>query len=399
MTEPPRAHDWPVDDLDGVRLDPLLARLLAEEPLARIRMRFGEGDAWLATRYEDVKRIAMDPRLSRAATVDRPITSMTPHVLGLPGGIGRTDPPEHTRLARLAMQGLSVRRVQRLRPRAEAIADELLDRMAGQEPPIDLTEALTAPFAMRMVSELLGVPEADWERVRGWQRVVWSTTTARQDSAATKAELGRYLGELAARKAAEPGDDLVSTLVAARDAGNLSTPELISLGYILALNGVEMVRNMGATMAYVLLGHPDLLARLRADPALLPTAIEELLRYIPNRNGVGLPRIATEDLPIGDATVRAGEAVYVSYIAANRDPEVFDDPHRLDVDRDSNPHLAFGHGIHHCAGASLTRMELRVLLARLVARFPGLRLACEPERVRWLRGVVNRGPESLPVTW
>src|SRR4051812_16592977 len=150
MTRPSVAHeihDWPVDDLPDTQFDPLLARLLREEPIARIRLRFGEGDAWLVTRYEDVKFVTSDPRFSRAATVDRPVTSMTPHVIGLPRGIGRTDPPDHTRLRRPVTQNLNPRRVERLRPRAEAIADDLLTRMVRQGPPADLVEALIAPFS------------------------------------------------------------------------------------------------------------------------------------------------------------------------------------------------------------------------------------------------------------
>ncbi|WP_199443071.1 cytochrome P450 [Umezawaea beigongshangensis] len=392
-------HDWPVDDLDGIRFDPLLARLLAEEPISRIRLRFGEGDAWLVTRYEDVRAITTDPRFSRAATVDNPITSMTPHVIGLPGGIARTDPPEHTRLRGLVTSHLSSRRVRRLRPRAQVIADDLLTRVQQQGPPADLAECLTTPFTMRVISELLGIPEAHWDRAAQWQAVVLSSSHSRTEADEVKAEIGRYFAQLARRRAEEPGEDLLSALVSGNADGALSTRELVSLAAILLLNGMDMVRNVSTSMVFVLLSRPELMERLRAEPEVLPQVVEELFRYLPQRNGVGLPRVAMADVEIGGVTIRAGEAVYVSYLTANRDPEVFDQPDRLDVDREDNPHMAFGHGPHHCIGAALTRMQLDVLIPSLLTRLPGLRLTCAPEEVSWRRGTLNRGPVTLPATW
>ncbi|ALG15071.1 cytochrome P450 [Kibdelosporangium phytohabitans] len=393
------AHHWPVEDLPGVQFDPLLARLLREEPIAKIRLRFGEGDAWLVTRYEDVKLVTADPRFSRAATVDRPVTSMTPHVIGLPRGIGRIDPPEHTRLRRLVTQSLSPRRVDRLRPHAEATADALLTSLGQQGPPADLVDAVIAPFSMRVISELLGVAEQDWGRVRDWQRIILSSNHSRAEADAVKKEIGGYFRALAERRSGEPGDDLFSALVAARDAGELTTPELISLAVILQLNGMDMVLSTASSMVYLLLTQPGWAVRLRDDIGLLPVAVEEMLRFNPTRNGVGLPRIAMQDVQVGDVTIREGEAVYVSYLTANRDPDVFPEPDRLDLERAENPHLAFGYGIHYCHGAALTRMELDVLLSALLKRFPGLSLACPATGIEWLRGAVSRGPAALPVTW
>jgi biflaviolin synthase len=392
-------HDWPVDDLADIQFDPLLARLLREEPIARIRLRFGEGDAWLVTRHEDVRFVATDPRFSRAATVDRPVTSMTPHVIGLPHGIGRTDPPDHTRLRRLVTQCLSARRVDRLRPRAEEIADDLLTLLAQQGPPADLREVLIAPSSMRVISELMGVAEQDWGRVRGWQGIILSSNHSRAESDAVKAEIGGYFRESAQRRSSELGEDLFSALVAARDAGDLSTPELVSLAVILQLNGMDMVLNVASSMVYLLLTQPGWTERLRADLGLLPNTVEEMLRFNPSRNGVGLPRIAMQDVQVGNVMIRAGEAVYVSYLAANRDPDVFTEPDRLDLDRIDNPHLAFGYGSHYCHGAALARMELNVMLSALLKQYPGLTLSCPPTEIEWLRGAVSRGPTSLPVTW
>lgn len=393
-------HLWPVDDLDGIDFDPLLTRLLDEEPIARIRLRFGEGDAWLVTRHGDVRAVVSHPGFSRAATVDRPVTSMTPHVVGLPGGIGRTDPPDHTRLRRLLAQSFTPRRVAQIRPRTEGIAEELLLRMSAQGAPADLTESFTGPLSTQVISELMGVPRPDWPQMHIWRQVLLSSNHSRAEADAVKAALRRYFTGLAGRLEREPGDDAFSALVASRAAGELSQAELISLAVILLLNGLDAVRNNTSNMIYALLTNPDQHARLlNAKESFLLQAVEELLRFVPHRNGVGLPRVAMDDFHIGGVVIGRGEAVYVSYLAANRDPAVFTDPHRLDVDRRDNPHLAFGHGTHFCAGAALFRMEAQVMIGSLLRHFPRLRLACRPEEMRWRRGTINRGPETLPVTW
>ncbi|MFJ8623347.1 cytochrome P450 [Kitasatospora sp. NPDC093550] len=392
-------HDWPVDHLDALEFDPLLHRLLREEPAARIRLRFGEGHAWLLTGYEDVKAVTADPRFSRALTVDRPVTSMTPHRLAPAGGIGRTDPPDHTRLRRLVAQAFHRKRVAELRIGAQASADRLVGAMVRQGPPAELTGSLTGPLPERVVGTLLGLPPADLPRLQQWRAVILSSSRSPDEGNAVKAEIARYFGELADHRLRHRGDDLFSELVAAHADGALSRPELVSLSVMVVLNALDQVRNQTSTMVYTLLTHPGQLERLRAEPALLPAAVEELLRFIPQRNGVGLPRIATEDVAVAGALIRAGEAVYVSYLAANRDPRVFTDPDRLDLTRDEAPHLAFGHGAHYCVGAALTRMQAQVVLGTLLRELPGLRLAVPPERVSWHRGTVNRGPETLPVTW
>ncbi|MFG2143266.1 cytochrome P450 [Streptomyces sp. NPDC048696] len=392
-------HFWPVEHLDALEFDPLLHRLLREEPIALVRMRFGEGSAWLVTRYQDVKEVTSDPRFSRALTVDRPVTSMTPHVVAPAGGIGRTDPPDHTRLRRLLAQTFNRKRVAALKVEAEAIAEELVGAMLERGAPADLTQCVTGPMPERVIGKLLGVPEDDLGRLQAWRAVILSSDHSLEESNAVKAEIAGYFRELAEHRLHHPGDDLFSELVAARATGELSTPELISLAVMIVLNALDQVRNQCSTMVYTLLTHPEELARLRADPELLPTAIEELLRFIPQRNGVGLPRIATEDVPVGDVVIRAGEAVYVSYLAANRDPEVFTEPDRFDLSRDESPNLAFGHGAHYCLGAALTRMQCEVILATLLRRAPDVRLAVAPEQVRWRRGSINRGPQALPLTW
>ncbi|MEU3777308.1 cytochrome P450 [Streptomyces sp. NPDC032472] len=392
-------HFWPVDHLTALDFDPLLHRLLREEPVARIRMRHGEGEAWLVTSYDLVKEVTSDPRFSRALTVDRPVTSMTPHTVAPAGGIGRTDPPDHTRLRRLVAGAFGRKRVAALRAGAEETADRLVAAMVAQGPPADLAEAVTGPMPEHLLGSLLGLPAEDFGRLQQWRTLILSTDRSRREGDGVKAEIAGYFRELAAHRARFPGDDLFSDLVAAHTRGELSRPELVSLSVMVVLNALDQILGQATAMVYALLTHPCELERLRAEPALLPRAVEELLRFLPQRNGVGMPRIATEDVEVGGRVIRAGEAVYVSYPAADRDPRVFTDPDRLDLARGEAPHLAFGHGAHYCLGAALARMECEVVLATLLRELPGLRLAVEPGQVPWRRGSVNRGPEALPLRW
>ncbi|MFE5712557.1 cytochrome P450 [Streptomyces sp. NPDC056501] len=405
MTPPPAehrgpvVHDWAAAPLPDTVFDPLPHRLLREEPVARVRLPHGEGDAWLVTRYEDVKQIASDPRLSRALTVGRPVTSMTPHDLAPAGGVGRADPPDHTRLRKLVAPTFGRRRMTALREHTRRTADVLALRTLEAGPPADLAETFVGPLAATVIAELLGVPAADLDRVEQWRAGILSSDTTAAEGESVKKEIAGYFADLARHRTEHPGDDLVSELAAARATGGISTPELVSMSVMLTLNGLDAVRNIVATMVYVLLVHPEQTAKIRAEPERLPRAVDELLRYIPQRNGVGMPRIATADIEVGGVTIREGEAVYVFYPAANRDPSVYTEPDRLDLDRNEAPHLAFGHGAHYCAGAQLARMEAEVMLSTLLTRFPGLATAVEPERIAWRRGTVNRGPVSLPVTW
>ncbi|WP_370409659.1 cytochrome P450 [Streptomyces fradiae] len=395
----PVVHDWAVVPLPGTDFDPVPHRLLHEEPVARVRLPHGEGHAWLVTRYEDVKLISADPRMSRALTVGRPLPSTTPHTLAPAGGVGRADPPEHTRLRRLIAPTFGRRRIAALREHTERRAQAFLLDLVETGPPTDIAESFIGPLSAAVVAELLGVPAADLDRVQTWRAGLLSHDTTADAGEAVKREIAGYFADLARHRADRPADDLISELAAARAAGELSGPELVSMAVMLTLNGLDAVRNIVATMVYVLLTHPDQTAKLRAEPGRLPRAVDELLRYIPQRNGVGMPRIATADIEVGGVTVRAGETVHVFYPAANRDPAVFTDPDRLDLARDGAPHLAFGHGAHYCAGARLARMEAEIMLGALLRRLPGLALAIPPERIAWRTGTVNRGPDTLPVTW
>ncbi|MGW0468795.1 cytochrome P450 [Streptomyces sp. NPDC003027] len=395
----PQVHFWAVPDLTGLDFDPLLARLLHEDPVTRVRLPHGEGHAWLVTRYEDVKFVSVDPRFSRQAVWGRQVTRLAPHFIPMDGAVGFADPPDHTRMRRVVARAFSARALRSLRDHAQATMDRLLDAMEEHGAPADLMAMVNRPFPLAMVSELMGVPEDDQPLMAHWSDTIISAGAGHDASEKAKAEMGQYFTDLIGRSHGTGKETLVAVLADAVDDATLDEHEAVGLAVLIQIGGGHAVRNNSANMVYALLTHPDHLARLRAEPDLLPQAVEELLRYIPHRNAVGLSRIAMEDVEVGGVLIPRGDPVYVSYLTANRDPDVFADPERLDFDRDYNPHVAFGHGPHYCPGSALARIESEILLDSLWKRFPGLRLAVPETEIQWQRGALIRGPETLPVTW
>lgn len=395
---PPPVRSWPALDLAGTEFDPVLADLMREGPLTRIRLPHGEGWAWLATRYEDVKALANDPRFSRAEVTNRQVTRLAPHFKPRPGSLAFADQPDHNRLRKAVAGAFTVGAMKRLRPRAQEMLDVLVERVVQDGPPADLVERVLEPFPISLVSEVMGVPAADQARVHGWTRQIISTSGGAE--AAEKAKNGMYgwITETIRARAHSSGDDVYSLLGAAVHRGDISETEAVGLAGPLQIGGEAVTHNCGQ-MLYLLLTRPELLERVRHQPEARAATLDELLRHIPHRTSVGLARIALEDVDLRGHRIRAGDAVYVSYLAANRDPEAFPDPDRIDPDRDPNPHLAFGNGPHHCTGAVLARLQTELLVGTLLDRLPGLRLAVPADQVVWRRKTMIRGPQTLPVTW
>ncbi|MEF9881148.1 cytochrome P450 [Streptomyces sp. P9-A4] len=395
----PQVHFWAVPDLTGLDFDPLLAKLLHEDPVTRVRLPHGEGHAWLVTRYEDVKFVSVDPRFSRHAVRGRSITRVAPHFIPMEGAVGFADPPDHTRMRGVVARAFSVRALRSLREHAQDVMDRLLDRVEEHGAPADLMELVNRPFPLVMVSALMGVPEGDRPLMARWSDALLSAGAGREAGERAKADMGRYFTELVGRNHGTGQETLAAVLADAVDDETLTEHEAVGLAVLIQIGGAHAVRNNSANMVYALLTHPEHLARLRAEPGLVPQAVDELLRYIPHRNAVGLSRIALEDVEVGGVTIPSGDPVYVSYLTANRDPAVFPDPERLDFDRGYNPHVAFGHGPHYCPGSALARIESEILVESLWTRFPDLRLAVPEDQLRWQRGALIRGPETLPVIW
>lgn len=391
-------RDYPFE-MAGIEVSPLYARLRAEEPVSRVQLPFGE-PAWLATRHADLKFVLTDPRFSRelAQGLDQPRLRRERAGDGIMG----MDPPDHTRLRNLVGKAFTARRVEQLRADVRGRAERLVDAMVERGEPADLVEDFAKVLPVSVICDLLGVPLADHHVFREWTEGLTNDATAKGDVLEEVGDaLAAYMAGLVAQRREEPTDDLLGALVRARDDGDrLTEDELISLaGPGLLTGGVETVSSGLPSFVYALLTHPDQLELLRAKPELLPSAVEELLRYVPINTAAMFARYATQDVPLGGVTVRAGEAVLPALAAGNRDPAVFEDPERIDITRKANPHLAFGHGPHHCVGAQLARLELQESLSVILARLPGLRLAGGEAAVRWQYGVIVRGPSILPIAW
>lgn len=275
------------------------------------------------------------------------------------------------------------------------LVDGLLDRLAAHDRPADLVPLLARPLPLAVICDLLGVPRADGDRLDAWCDALRNLTAASDAEVTTAvAEMTGYLTELVTAKRRRPGEDVLSTLIAARDEGDrLSQDELVSFALVLLAGGYGTTADRLAGSAHLLLDDPERWGQLVRAPAMIPCAVEELLRYAQTNVQANL-RVATEEVRIGGVRVSAGEAVMAVNSSANHDETVFDTPDILDLARDHNPHLGFGHGVHHCVGAPIARVQLQEAVAALVRRFPGLRAAAPPQ---WKAGLKTGAPRSLPV--
>ncbi|WUD78033.1 cytochrome P450 [Streptomyces sp. NBC_00510] len=382
---------------------PLYQELRQEGPVRRAVIQ-GELEAWLVTRYEDGLAALTDPRLSsdvRDAADPRLMARLpTTERESMIRTMLRADPPDHTRLRRLVSKAFTARRVAELEPRVQAVTDELLDAIvpAGRA---DLVEDFALPLPVTVISELLGVPVSDRYDFQRWTDDMVLQGPRPPDPAKIEAawkQMHGYLTALLDAKRAHPGDDLLSALIATHDdEQRLDRHELIAMAFLLLVAGYITTVNLIGNGIAALLTHPDQLRMLREDPGLLPGAIEEFLRYDGPVNP-GIARFAREDLTIAGVAIPRGATVVVASAIADRDPARFGDPDRLDITREDNAHLAFGHGIHYCLGAPLARLEGRIAIGTALRRLPGLALAVPPGELRW-RPRVLRGPSRLPVTF
>jgi cytochrome P450 len=291
--------------------------------------------------------------------------------------------------------------VDTLRPRVQEIIDELLDRMIEAGSPADLTQALAWPLPIVVICELLGVPVADRDRFRKWTDLMLAVGGADiAEVTLARDSMNDYLRELIAKRRVEPTDDLLGQLVRAKDENDrLSETELVTFGVTLLVAGHETTANQTGNFVYLLLKDRALWQSLVDDPDLLPAAIEELMRFTPLGASASFSRIAKEDVEVGGQLVRKGEAVVTQLASANRDEAVFEHADQIDFHREANPHVGFGHGAHHCLGAPLARLELRMAVGTLVRRLPGLRLAVPADEVAWRPDRLVRGAKALPVAW
>ncbi|KAA2253616.1 cytochrome P450 [Solihabitans fulvus] len=399
MTATEQVLDIPFDDAFQFDPSPTWARLREHAPIVRVRTLAG-AVVWLVTRHADVRMVLTDPRFSRAATV----AANAPRVAvarPLAGTLPATDPPEHTRLRGLVSGAFAHRAIERTRPWVRALAERLAGDLVDAGSGADLRQLFALPLPIQVICQLLGVPYADRARFREWTELAYSMSMAEHESIdAAMASLLDYMAALVADKRAarrEPADLLDELVLAQVDQDRLSDDELVAFGVNLLVAGHETSANQIGSFVATLLREPAHWARLVADRSLVPSAVEELLRF--NRlSEVGQLRVATEDVSVAGTVVRAGDGVMAAIGSANRDPRAFPEPDTLDLARTPNQHLALGAGPHFCLGAQLARIELQESLHALLARFPDLRLAVPAEQLPWRRVLVS-GLAELPVTF
>ncbi|MFE3875588.1 cytochrome P450 [Kitasatospora sp. NPDC059146] len=374
--------------------------------LARIReagavsvVEFGEGlPVYLVTRYQDVRAALTDPRFGQDVRRSQAIASGRGAGLTLGSEVVHmlnSDPPDHTRLRRLIQGVFTRRRVDEMRPLVERTADGLLDGLRGRGT-ADLITDFAFPLPIMVICELLGFPPEDMQAFRTWSTAILTQGGDLSFAQATE-ELNDYLRELMAARRASPKSDILTDLVQARDAGELTEREVFSMVFLLLIGGHETTVNLLGTATLALLHHPDQLALLRADPASMPVAVDEFLRF-ESPVSMATLRFTNADVTVDDVEIPADELVLLSLGAANRDPARFTDPDRLVLDRGDPGHLAFGQGLHRCLGSFLGRLESEVALTGLLSRFTRIELAAAEETLPWRNTIMLRGLESLPVS-
>ncbi|OLR89653.1 cytochrome P450 [Actinokineospora bangkokensis] len=376
--------------------------LRAAGPVSRVRLWDGSSP-WVVTRYADVRAVLSDPRFS--ADTDRPGFPHTSPGVAARRGRARSfinmDDPEHAAQRRLLTSDFVVRKVEAMRPRVQEVVDELIDAMLAGPKPVDLVEAFALPLPSLVICELLGVPYADRAFFHRAARTIVRQDTPPEESVRATEELLAYLGELADRKVAERGDDVLSRLVHEQLLpGALTREQVASMALLLLVAGHETTANMIALGTAALFEHPDQLALLRsgADPAVVAGAVEELLRYLTIVH-LGRRRVALADVEVGGVTIRAGEGVIAAADVANRDGEAFADPDSLDITRRARHHVAFGYGVHQCLGQPLARVEMQVAFDALFRRIPDLAPVEPVERLPFKHDMIVYGVHELPVTW
>ncbi|QFU93417.1 cytochrome P450 [Amycolatopsis sp. YIM 10] len=376
-----------------------ITRLRDTRPVSPLLFPDGH-EGWLVTGYEAVRQLLADTRFS--SRQDLGILHMPYETPGMPpmtepsppepGIFLSMDPPDHTRLRRKLTGAFTVKRMKQLEERIEEITEQQLDELAQLPQPVDLVKEFALPVPSLVICELLGVPYSDRDTFQVNSAKFMERDITLEDKMAAYTAISTYLAELVTGKRENPGDDLLSDLARQDD---LSIEELVGIGFLLLFAGHETTANMLGLGTFALLEHPDQLAELRANPDLMPGAVEELMRYLSIADIFF--RYAAEDIELCGETIPEGSTVIVSMLAANRDPNRFENPDALDIHRSARGHLSFGHGIHQCLGQQLARIEMRAGFTGLFSRFPDLRLAIPADEVRLKTDMNIYGVHELPV--
>lgn len=394
-----RVPEYPMPRAAGCPFDPppVLKEQQKEGPLAKVRLWDGT-TPWLVTRYAEQRALLADPRVSADITrpgYPSPAASRTNTI-----GFILMDDPEHARQRRMVTAPFTIKRVEKMRPRVQALVDGLIDELLAGPNPVDLVDAFALPVPSLVICELLGVPYQDHDFFQANSKTIINREATVEERAGAHGQLTGYLDSLLAKKSADPGDDLLSQLCERVGAGELSRLDAARIGVLLLIAGHETTANMIALGTLALLQHPGQLAALRRtdNPKLVSSAVEELLRYLHITHS-GRRRVALEDIAIAGEVIRAGDGIVIPNDIGNRDPDAFEDPDQLNIHRDARHHVAFGFGVHQCLGQSLARMELQVVYSTLYRRVPGLRLAAALDDIPFKHDGSVYGVHELPVTW
>ncbi|ORT59524.1 cytochrome P450 [Streptomyces sp. CB03238] len=375
------------------------APLRESRPLSRVTLYDGRS-VWMVTGHATARQLLSDQRLSTDSTHEAfpvPTARFAAVRSRRRAALLGVDDPEHNVQRRMLIPSFTLKRTADLRPRIQRTVDELIDAMVAQGPPAELVSAFALPVPSIVICDLLGVPYADHDFFEEQSRRLLRGPEA-TDTEDAREQLEGYLGDLIERKRDKPGDGVLDDLVAQQLAqGRLDKQLLIELATILLVAGHETTANMISLGTFTLLQHPEQLAELKADPALMPTAVEELLRFLSIADG--MLRVAREDIDIAGVTIRADDGVVFSTSVINRDTSAYAAPDTLDWHRSARHHVAFGFGIHQCLGQNLARAEMEIALRTLFERLPELRLAAPAGEIPFKPGDTIQGMLELPVTW
>jgi cytochrome P450 len=379
------------------------ARLREDQPVCPVHMSVSGRPAWLVTRYEDVKAILADPRTS-ANLKHRgyPLQIDAPEDLldTIPRILPTMDPPDHTVQRRLLIPEFTFRKVEAMRPHIQKVVDEHVDAILAGEKPADLVAKLSFPVPSQVICELLGVPFEDRYLFGSWARLLAGRDTSQERHIEAEMEMSDYLDDFITHKQKNPGDDLITRVMQRNEeaGAGLDHDALAWVARVLIVAGHDTTASMMSLAVVALLRDRAQLAELRTDPALMASAIEELLRYATIADS-STGRVATTDLEIAGHTIPAGGGIIPAKASANWDPTVFEDPERLDLRRSPNHHLAFGYGIHQCIAQTLARTILDTTLTTLITRVPTLALAAPESELPIKTYSLVHGVYELPVTW
>ncbi|BDB30420.1 MULTISPECIES: cytochrome P450 [Burkholderiaceae] len=392
--------DFPPKRVDPLAPPPVFFQMQQKGELAQGKLWDGK-IAWLVTRYDDVRAVLSDSRFS--SDVSHPGFPSSSAAVKVVRSSNRTfitlDEPKHSEQRRMLTGEFTIRKIENLRPRLQAIVDKLLEDFAMGPQPSDLVSAFTLATPALAISELLGVPYDDHDFFQEQAMIMTSSTATREEASAANQALCEYLRELVAKRSESPGEDILSRLIVNHvRKGDITETDVVSLGRLLLIAGHETTANTTSMGVLFLLQRPDIWEELRQNPSLVPNAVEEMLRFLDVIQS-GTRRVALEDVVVNGQLIRAGDPVVVLSISANRDQEQFKDPHVFDLRRDARTQIAFGYGPHQCMGQVLARVEMQIMFTALLKRLPNLRLAVPIESLAFKSDSLMYGVRALPVSW